>query len=468
MSKVNYNIREGLTEEQIKQMYERALEIIEEIGLEVSHKGILQTLSQKEGVKIEKSRVKFESWLVDKYVMSQSYPMNEFSNGYKIVSGAYEQNVIDLDTGKIRQATLKDLVELTKLADSYGMVGSAPVRPMDLPNPLQEIAMYKVSWENSSKKAQGIFDANPKSSLEVAKYIYEMSKVVNKSFSIGIWINSPFRTFPEELDILYNFLDRKVPLWVATIPIAGVTAPIHMIGAYVQSMAELFAGYTMLKLLSPESYVYCSVIDSIRAYSFDMKYGSFVYGSPEDVRATLFQIQLNRYFKIPVIAKCLLTNSQLPDPQAAAEKAAHTIIAALAGVDGFTNAGLLSVDDIYSAEQVVIDYEIVEYARRFLKSSHFNEETLSTDIIKEVVEEGRGDFLSHQSTVDNFRDAFWIPELFEHYTLRQWQAKGAKPILDRVKEIAKRRISEHHFELERNVQNELNKIYKKASESLIR
>ncbi|MCK4522882.1 trimethylamine methyltransferase family protein, partial [Candidatus Aerophobetes bacterium] len=98
MSKVNYNIKEGLSEKQIRQMYERALEIIEEIGLEVSHKGILQTLSQKKGVKIEKSRVKFESWLVDKYVMSQSYPMNEFSNGYKIVSGAYEQNVIDLDT----------------------------------------------------------------------------------------------------------------------------------------------------------------------------------------------------------------------------------------------------------------------------------------------------------------------------------------------------------------------------------
>ena len=93
---------------------------------------------------------------------------------------------------------------------------------------------------------------------------------------------------------------------------------------------------------------------------------------------------------------------------------------------------------------------------------------LATDIIKEVVEEGRGDFLSHQSTLDNFRDAFWVPELFEHYTLRQWQEKGAKPILDRVKEIAKRRISEHHFELERNVQKELDRIYKKTSESLIR
>jgi len=174
----------------------------------------------------------------------------------------------------------------------------------------------------------------------------------------------------------------------------------------------------MLKLLSQIVTFIVVSLDSIRAYPFDMKYGSFVYGSPEDVLATLFQIQLNRYFKIPVIAKSLLTNSQLPDPQAAAEKAAHTIVAALAGLDGFTNAGLLSVDDIYSAEQVVIDYEIVEYARRFLKSFDFNEETLTTDIIKEVVEEGRGDFLSHQSTLDNFRDAFWIPELFEHYTLR--------------------------------------------------
>ncbi|GAG37753.1 unnamed protein product, partial [marine sediment metagenome] len=78
------------------------------------------------------------------------------------------------------------------------------------------------------------------------------------------------------------------------------------------------------------------------------------------------------------------------------------------------------------------------------------------------------DFLSHQSTLDNFREAFWVPELFEHYTLRQWQEKGAKPILDRVKEIAKRRISEHHFELERNVQKELDRTYEKASESLIR
>jgi len=468
MGKILYRLGEGLTQDQIKKMHQKALELIEKVGLKVPHGEIVRRLSEEKGVKVEKDRVKFDGWLVEKCLKELFYPDEKIFPQPILVSGAYEQNVIDLDTGRIRQATLKDLVELTKLADSYGMVGSAPVRPMDLPPPLQEIAMYKVSWENSPRRAEGIFDANPKSSLEVANYVYKMSQVANKSFSIGIWINSPFRTFPEELDILYHFLDRKVPLWVATMPIAGVSAPIHMVGAYVQSMAELFAGYTLLKLLSPESYVYCSVIDSIRAYPFDMKYGSFVYGSPEDALATLLQIQLNRYFKIPIIAKSLLTNSQLPGPQAAAEKAAHTIVAALAGTDGFTNAGLLSVDDIYSAQQVVIDYEIVQYVKRFLKSFDFSKETLAADVIKEVGGEGKGDFLSHQSTLDNFRDAFWSPELFEHYSLRQWQEKGATSILERAKQIAKRRIYEHHFELEKGVQKELDRIYKKASEDLVK
>lgn len=233
MNRMNYSLSKGLTPHQISTMHQKTLEIVQEVGIEVPHKEILKFLSQYNGIKIEKPRVKFADWLVDKYATNHSYPTEEFSQGYTIVSGAYEQNVLDMDTGEIRVATLRDLVELTKLADSYGTVGSAPVRPVDLPTPLQEIAMYKVSWQNSSKRAKGIFDANPKSSVDIAKYICEMAQVAGKSFSVGIWINSPFQTFSNELETLYHFLDKGVPLWVATMPIAGATAPIFMVGAYI-------------------------------------------------------------------------------------------------------------------------------------------------------------------------------------------------------------------------------------------
>ncbi len=463
MGKILYNLGQGLTQNQIEKMHLEALKLIETVGLKVPHEGIVERLSEEKGVKAEKERIRFEGWLVEKCLKELSYPERQIPPRPILVSGAYEQNVLDMDTGKIRQATCRDLVELTKLADSYGMLGSAPIRPMNLPSPLAEIAMYKISWENSSRRCNSILEVNPKSSLKVANYIYEMSCAADKFFSIGIWITSPFGISPHDLKVLYSFIDRNVPLWVATMPIAGATAPIHMIGAYVQSLAELFAGYTMLKLLNPETYVYCSIIDSIRAYPFDMKYGNFVYGSPEDIWGTLLQVQLNKYYKIPIIAKSLLTASPLPDAQAAAEKAAHTIIAAAFGVDGYTNAGLLAIDDIYSAEQVVIDHEIVQYAIQFLRGFDFSEEALSTEIIQEVVL-GEGNFLSHQSTLNHFREAFWTPELFEHLMLRQWQDKGGKSILERAKDIAKRKIKEHHFELIPEIQRELDRIYRKAKE----
>lgn len=75
------------------------------------------------------------------------------------------------------------------------------------------------------------------------------------------------------------------------------------------------------------------VEEKLRAYPCDIKYGSFVYGSPEDALATMLQVSLNRHYGIPVVAKCLLTTAKEPDAHAAAEKSAHTMAALLAGVD---------------------------------------------------------------------------------------------------------------------------------------
>ncbi len=462
MGKILYNLGEGLSQGQIEKMHQETLKLIEKVGLRIPHQGIVKRLSQNKGVRVEKDRVRFDGSLVEKCLKELSYPDERLPRRPILVSGAYEQNVLDMETGGIRKATCRDLVELVKLADSYEMWGSAPVRPMDLSPPLAEIAMHKISWENS-KRCNSILEVNPKSSVEVATYIYEMSQVADKFFSIGIWITSPFSISPDDLKVLNHFIDRDVPLWVATMPIAGATAPIHIIGAYVQSLAELFAGYTMLKLLNPRTYVYCSIIDSIRAYPFDMKYGNFVCGSPEDIWGTLLQVQLNRYYKIPVIAKSLLTASPFPDAQAAAEKTAHTILAAAFRVDGYTNAELLAIDDIYSAEQVVIDYEIVQYATQSLRGFDFSGETLSGEIIEEVVLE-EGNFLSHESTLKHFRKAFWVPELFEYLTLRQWQDKGGKSIRQKARDIAERRIEEHEFELAPGIQKELDRIYQRAKE----
>jgi trimethylamine--corrinoid protein Co-methyltransferase len=461
MSHISYRITGGFSPAQVQQIHEQALGLIERVGLRVPHEPTLRLLTDYPGVSVDGERVRFRPERVKAAIAAQWYPASITDRDFAIVSGAYEMNVIDLETGGLRSATYRDLVDFTKLAHSYGMYGSAPVRPLDLPPLLQELAMYKVSWEYSDRRPGGIFDANPVSSVKAAEYIYEMAQAAHKFFSIGLWVISPFTATTENLELIHRFRGRGVPFWIATMPVAGTTAPIFMPGAYVQSVAELLAGLTLIHLLADGAPVYCSIIDSVRAYPFDMRYAAFVYGSPEDLLATLFQAQLNAFYGIPLVAKSLLTCSKQPDAQAAAEKSAHTLAAALMGARMFTSAGLLAVDEIYSAEQVVIDYEIVEHARRVCQGCEFTEETMAVAAIEEVAL-GAGNFLGHETTLANYREATWNPTLFVHNTLRQWQDKGMPELVGQARQIAVKRIAQGDYVLDAEARRDLDALYERA------
>lgn len=460
----DFIITGGLTPADIRHLHDQALGLIERVGLHAPHAPTLRLLSDFAGVHVQGDRVRFRPELVQAALAAQRYPppAEITDRPFSIISGAYEINIIDMETGAVRQATYRDLVEMTQLAHALGMYGSAPVKPMDLPPLLQELAHYKVSWEYSDRRPGGLFDANPVSSIRAADYIHEMAQAAAKPFSLGLWIVSPFRVTPENLALLYHFRGRNVPFWIATMPVAGTTAPIHMAGAYLQSVAELLAGLTLIHLMADGAPTYCSVIDSIRAYPFDMRYAAFVYGSPEDLLATLIQIQLNRFYGIPVVAKSLLTSSKWPDAHAAAEKAAHTLAAALLGARIFTNAGLLSVDEIYSAEQVVIDYEIVQYVKRVCEGVAVTDETLSVAAIEEVAL-GAGHFLTHPTTLEHYRRATWDPALFTHSTMRQWLDKGMPDLIGQARKIARKRIAEHDYRLDSAIRRELDRIYARAA-----
>ncbi len=467
MSSATYQITGGLAPEDIQKIHDQALGLIERVGLRVPHAPTLRLVAGQAGVAVQGDRARFRPELVQAALAAQRYPplAELVDRDFAMVSGAYELNVIDLADGSLRPSTYQDLVDMTKLAHSYGMYGSAPVKPLDLPPLLQELALYKVSWEYSDRRPGGgpaaIFNANPVSSVQSAEYVYEMAQAAGQALNIGLWIISPFTATAENLEVMYAFRGRGLPYWVATMPVAGTTAPIFLPGAYVQSVAELLAGLALISLVAEGAPIYCSIIDSVRAYPFDMRYAAFVYGSPEDLLATLIQVQLNRHYGIPLVAKSLLTTAKWPDAHAAAEKAAHPVAAALAGARIFTNAGLLAVDEIYSGEQVVIDHEIVQYARRVCQGFEVNDETLAVPAIEEVAL-GAGNFLEHPTTLAHHRQATWDPSLFVHSTMRQWQEKGMPDIVRQARAIARQRIAQADYVLDAAARRELDRIFERA------
>ncbi len=457
----NFTIEGGLNKEQMDTMHEKVLYLIEKVGIHIPHEGMLKRLSNYDGVKIEKDHVKFKSDLVMKALKGATYDLPTYAKDNWIISaGAHQTSFYDWDTGELRPPSSNDLVDLIKLGDALDTVGSAPVVPLDVPIHLQTILMHKIAWENSRYRCNDIYEHMDKPTFECANYVYEMAQAANKRFTFGIWMISP-RSFDKNgLEVAYQLLDKNVPMWVSTMPVAGVSAPVTMLGTILQSMYEHFAGLTMLSLINHKANNYISPNDAFEADPFDMKYTTFVYGSAEYIRHTLHQMALCKYYDIPIMTKTLLTSSKEPDAHASFEIGVHTLIAALGGARAFRCGGLLSTGEIYCAEQLIIDYEIVEYIKTILREEDFDEARL---MIREIESVGPGEsFVGRKSTLENFRKEYWEPQLFVHTNLGQWMEMGSKSVRQYAREMARKKIKEHTYATDKDTKKELDKIYNRA------
>ncbi len=453
-------------------LWEGALRLIRNVGLRVPHDGIRQCIAEFGGVEIKNDIVSFSAELVEKARAAQDYsdwPSHLGPETPNVIAGAYVKNVLDPDSNKIRPALLNDLVDYTKLCDAYGFYGPPCVKPNDVPLELQRILMYKISYEYSRVHAHGILDVAGWLNSKDARYGKEMCDAAGKDFRLDLWIVSPFVAPREGLEILYEFRDEPVDMNVSTMPVTGTSSPISMIDSCVQSIAELFSAMTLVYLLnerkSTKGRIRCVVADNIRAYPFDMRYGAFVYGSAEDCIGTLYQAQLNCYFGIPLVAKSLLTTGKRVDAHSAGEKAAHTMAAVLAGAYVFSNAGLLCVDETYSVQQLLIDWEIVQFCSRVMRGYDFDENLSSLIEIEEVGH--TGGHIESTRTLENFRRYLWDPELFIHPTLVQWQQHGSREPAQIAWEIAQKKIRDHTYRAGNEVRRELDKIYERAKKELL-
>lgn len=463
MSFVKYSIKGGLSNDQIEDIHKGILQVLEKVGVEVNHKKTLECLSEKKGVTVRGTRVFYKPWLVEEFIkrLHRGKNTREISNDFKMAGGYHCSNILDMDSGKIRIPTTKDLIKMVKLLDALGIEGGAPVVIRDIPKKLEALTAFKICWENSYKiSGYEIW------SVEELKCINDMAHVVGKKVIKGVQVYmGPLQLNPEALDLVWETLDQDMVYFEGisgAMPMLGVTTPIFFPAAWIQAIADGLAGYITTRLISGGKR---GTFD-IRLDPFDMKYANIVFGSPEWILLDLMKRQLNDYFLgYPGEGKFRST-AKAPDAQAAAERSISVLMGALAGERTFYGAGQMAIDEVFSPEQLVIDREILSYIERFIRGFEFlDEEGLSLKVIEEVGP--GGNYLDHSSTIESYRKAYWMPELFEHHRLGQWQKKGSPSIRDLAREIVRKKIKTHCFELDENLQKELNKIYQKACNKLL-
>jgi len=258
----------------------------------------------------------------------------------------------------------------------------------------------------------------------------------------GCPVISPLRYGRHNSEVCVESIKFGAPIWVTVAPQAGATAPAALAGAVVQSVAEALAGLLMIDMVEPGY----PVVIGPWPFVSDLRTGAFTGGSGEEALVSAGAVQMANFYDLPCSVGAGMTDSKLPDYQAGYEKALAIALAAQAGCNDVSeSAGMLGSLMALSLESMVIDNDLLGAVLRTIRGIEVNEETLSFEVMKQVVH-GEGHYLRAEQTLSLMRSGYEYPALADRSTPGEWEAAGSPDIRQTAGERVKSLLSTHYPE----------------------
>ncbi|WP_407308551.1 trimethylamine methyltransferase family protein [Desulfosporosinus sp. SB140] len=466
------------SEEQLLKVHEASLDLLKKVGISTSSERF-RTLLLDHGCLEKGKRILFTQDVIDKGMKTVPAVFNLYGrNGlHQLEIGskkAYCQtlvgapSVIDMESGKRRDALLKDLEDITRLADALDHVHIiSPLFPRDVP---QEIILT-VETATCLRSTSKPLSICVESSREL-KFIKEL--LVAAAGSEKALREKPLATLPVSpvspleygfgpAEALLDVVEAGLPLGVEPCPQMGATGPMSMNGLVAMHNAEILAGVIAAQLFKPG----CPLTMSSRATFMDMRTGLGLWAMPEMGMMSAGLNQLGRYYHIPVAPGGYCGSSKTADMQSGYEHLYNALMEALAGSDIIGSAGSLDNALVECFTMLVMDNEISSVVQRTIREFEVNEDNLAVDVVAEIVE-NHDNFLGHKHTRKYLRSGeLWVPTISQRQTFEQWAVKSQK-IEDVAKEKAKDLVASHQpAPLGDQVEKEFTQIIAAAQKALM-
>ncbi len=467
-----------LTDKQLQDIHETSLKILDEIGIQIENRHVLDILEDS-GAKVNKTTkvVQFPENVVmnaiglspPKRILYGRDPNKQARYGYgefNALSSAGQYVWVDLVKKERRPASMQDMVDSIKVADTLeniNIVGSFVI-PRSIPQKTRDIHILAEMIKYTTKPLY-LWINNGRT----AKYVIELLKLIDADnfikkplTEVFIELVSPLKFNKESLEVLVEFAKIGYPMGFGPMAMTTATAPGTLAGTIAQENAEILAGIVIVQLIHPgTSCVYWGI-----PHIMDPKTGNISFGSPEQGLMSVAMVQLAEFYGLPRGVNVGLTDSKLPDGQFGLEKAATIILGALAGTDIFGHMGICGADQGASLAQLIIDNEILGYVKRIQKRFEVDENTLGFETMKKVGI--GGNYLTQEHTLLHYRNEIWIPELLDRNNFETWKSEGAKTILDRALAKQEKILQEYRIDpVDDNMVKEINEIVKAADRDIL-
>ena len=445
-----------LTDDQVKQIHEASLAILTRTGVQVEEPEALRQF-QEVGADVDDNRVRLSRSLVEdavdkapsRVVLAGRDPEDDLileGARVHIGTGGAAVQVLDLETGKIRKAVLRDVADMARIVDALDNIHFylLPIYPTNLPKETVEINKYYAALANTTKHVQaGVYTIQGiRDVVEMCERILGGAEPLRErpivSF-ITSWMISPLKFATDVTTLLIETCRQRIPVILSAAPMAGSTAPVTLAGMLAQLNAEQLAGLTLTQLVQPR----CPVLIGPIPATCDLRSGKYLGGSVELGLCNAAITQLAHFYQVPIYNSAGMTEAKIPDIQAGMEKAQSVIQVALAGANFIHHAaGILEDMSTIAYEQFVIDNDLLGMAMRAVRGIEVNDDTLALDTIDRVGPGGH--YLMDEHTLRHMRTEHYYPSaVFDRQRREIWEQAGGTDAWTRAKEIARRILAEH-------------------------
>lgn len=423
-----------LTREQMEKIHSATLQLMQETGIVVQHKGALELL-EKAGCRVVKKHVYFTPSVVEwaikaapsrilLYDRDGNFAMDCSGRNTYYGVGSAEPRIIDPYTGEQRLCNEEDNKNCVKVADAMPYIDYMMSLCQVYDHPKTSYEHEYAAMIRYSSKPQVVITND----LESTKNVVEMAAVarggIDKLQQKPLFIlycepTSPMVCTRESIDKVMYMAEMNLPVLYAPIPMNGATGPITMAGSIVQANAECLAGLVIAQLTRPG----CPFLFGAIITNMDLKSLQPTYASPETQIESLALSEIGRdLYKLPTWGTAGCTSSKMADEQAVLEGAQYITMAGMTGINVVHDVGYTTFGLAVSNELIVMMNDAIGRVRRIFDCVDTSDEYMGMDDMREVGPKGH--FLGQESTVKRNLEN-WESDLEDRNEFDRWKALGA-------------------------------------------
>ena len=431
-----------VSEAKLDKLHDAAMWILENVGIAFMDPQAL-AIWEKAGAKVDHSeeRVWIDRGLLletiahapSQFTWHARNPDYDFTIGGNHL--AFSPNsgmpyVLDRDNGR-RSSTLADYEKFVKLAHTvpfFHLAGGPWVEPQDVPVSLRHLERMRTMINTTDRAIRDVAHGYviPEDDVAMMKIAFG-GEVPGPCMGGTVNVTSPLRLDDRMIGGIISLARHGQVTFITPFIMAGATSPATMAAALAQQNAEALSTIALAQLVNPGA----PVIYGGFAQNVDMRSGSPAFGGPEGAWGTLVGAQLARRYGLPFRASGSLTNSKVPDAQAAYESQWTMWPAVLAHTNlmlhsvGWLDGGLSA-----SFEKFIIDAECLAMFVHFLNDFVIDDDELGLDAMMEIGIGGHHFGTAH--TLERYENAFYEPGLSDRQGFDSWVEAGSQDVVQRA------------------------------------